>query len=1450
MKQLLRSGLFLSFLVFLFNSGLAQPGCPSVDAGTNVNLPCGTNCANLTANVFQVGATTSYTVGSIPYAPPFAFTGGTQLFIGDDDIWSDVINLPFTFCFYGNSYNQALIGANGVISFDVSMANNTCQWAFNLPIPTTQPPGGLTLGVYPNSINGAFHDMDPSVSTITIFPPSITYPAKINYAVLGSAPCRTFVVNYSTVPHYDCNNLRTTQQIVLYETTNVIEVYIQSKPTCSSWNSGNAVIGIQNIDGTQALAPPGRNTGPWSASNEAWRFTPNGTSIVTVEWLNGGNVVATGNTYQACPGVTAQTYTARATYTPCTGGTPVVVTDNVTVTPAGNFTGTISSTQNVSCFGGNNGSATATLTGGAPPVNYGWSTGGTNLSVSGLTAGNYTFTASDNSGCTITLPVNITQPTQVTFNPATIQNIGCSGAGNGSITANPTGGTPPYNTYNWTKSPGGQTYTGQTISNLTAGTYNVTVTDASSCTATASYNVTQVTPLSFNLTTTNVSCNGGTNGTATATVTSGTTPYQYNWNGTGNTSNSTISTLAAGTVNVTVTDANCSASASATITQPTPIVFGTPDVFNIDCTHPTGALTAYASGGNGTLTYTWTSQTGGQTYNGSSITNLAADLYDLTVTDNSNCSATITYAVTQAGSPPTYTQVITNASCNGGTDGGVAITMTSTNTPYQFNWNGTGNTTNSSISGLAAGTVNVTITDASQCSVTASFNITQPTAIVPALQNQTNVNCFGGNNGSLTVSASGGAGNYTYSWNNGAYTGASINTLTATDYILTVTDANNCSSSITYTITQPAQLVINAPTLQNVGCAGNNDGSITANVSGGTPNYTYAWSQQTGGQTYTGQTISNLSADTYGLSVYDNYQCSATASYQITQAPALTFTQSSTNVSCNGGADGTATIAVQTGTAPYQYNWNGAGNTANPGITGLAAGVVNVTITDVNCSATATFNITQPTAVTVSATNTTNVSCNGGNDGTITVTANGGTPGSGYTYTWSNQQTGTTATALGVGSYTVTAADGNGCTVSQQYSITEPAALNVSVTKTDATCYQAANGSATVTATGGTTPYAYLWTDGQTTATASALVANQYTCTVTDLNGCSTTATTLITEPSDVIIQTAAQAVKCIGDENGTIAVSASGGNPAYNYSATQDFANFVFATQDTIRDLAPGDYFVIVSDNKGCTKTVNVTVPEATPDILTIATDSTSCYGPDYNDGGASITVTSIANGAYQFSVDGSPNQYSPDFYFLSAGAHTLTATSFFGCVTTWPFVVDQPLPIIAEVNPDSLKLELGATGQVLVTYQNATDVTYAWGPAEGLSCIDCPNPYVLVYDQKDYIVTVSAVNGTATCYATANLHVDVLDHLPVFIPNSFTPNGDGNNDVFEIYGQGIKTIDLKIFNRWGELVYESNNQFSGWDGTYKGQKQLPQVFTYYATVTFLNDKEYEKGGTVTLVR
>ena len=370
----------------LFLLGQA-PGCPNIEVADEV-VSCNVPCVDLIASYLQTGETTSYDVSSITYAPPFPFTGGTSAFVGVDDIFSELIPLPFDFCFYGNTYNNLVIGANGVISFDASLASPpgcipfincvTCNYGYTATIPSSP----TTTGPYENAIHGAYHDIDPSVA------------GDINYAVLGTAPCRTFVVNFSNAAHFNCTSLMTTQQIVIYETTNAIEVYIEDKPTCTTWNDGNALIGIQNIGATQAIAPPTRNTGPWTATNEAWRFTPNGTPNYVVEWFDiSGSSLGFGDTLNICT-QTQDNYTAEISYTNCNGA---VVTESVTNTVFINSAvGQIASLGLIDTIK----SCTTPITINADNTmdTYLWNTGETTSSITVNQTGNYVLEATQ-GGC-------------------------------------------------------------------------------------------------------------------------------------------------------------------------------------------------------------------------------------------------------------------------------------------------------------------------------------------------------------------------------------------------------------------------------------------------------------------------------------------------------------------------------------------------------------------------------------------------------------------------------------------------------------------------------------------------------------------------------------------------------------------------------------------------------------------------------------------------------------------------------------------------------------------------------------------------------------------------------------------------------------------------------------------------------------------------------------------
>ncbi len=432
MNKRLITLLFIVVNLLTTSASYAQgPGCPNVNAGADASVDCTNTCVDLTASYLQTGETDIYRISSIPYAPPFPYTGlANPISVNQDDEWFGEmptglpgdplvppIDLPFDFCFFGDVYNQIQVGSNGVVRFDVDPADTTNGWAFTEDLPNNLNP---TLGEA--NIFGVGHDMDPFQGASN---------PEIAWDILGTAPCRTFVVSFSSVSHFSCTNLTSTTQIVLYETTNAIEIYIQDKPTCdaianppSGWNDGNAVLGIQNNDGTIAYVPPGRNTSdsPWTATDEAWRFTPDGTRNYEFNWYDDTGVnIGTANTVNVCPS-SDTVYTAEVVYTNCNGNV-TTVTDDVLVTTAIPFSVDLGPDQNL-CEGDPDVVLNADI--GSGTVTYQWALNGTDIAgetnptytVTSPNSGTYSVTVVD-QGCNIIDDVVVTFITVPIANPIT-----------------------------------------------------------------------------------------------------------------------------------------------------------------------------------------------------------------------------------------------------------------------------------------------------------------------------------------------------------------------------------------------------------------------------------------------------------------------------------------------------------------------------------------------------------------------------------------------------------------------------------------------------------------------------------------------------------------------------------------------------------------------------------------------------------------------------------------------------------------------------------------------------------------------------------------------------------------------------------------------------------------------------------------------------------------------
>jgi gliding motility-associated-like protein len=428
------------------------------------------------------------------------------------------------------------------------------------------------------------------------------------------------------------------------------------------------------------------------------------------------------------------------------------------------------------------------------------------------------------------------------------------------------------------------------------------------------------------------------------------------------------------------------------------------------------------------------------------------------------------------------------------------------------------------------------VTDANGCTGTNSYIITEPPLLTATLAGSIyaggwGVSCNGACDDTLTTTPSGGTPPFSYTWSNAGPNSPTQTGICAGTYTVTVTDANNCTATASFTVTEPPVLSVSLSGSIYIGgwgvsCNGACDDTLTSSASGGTPPYSYTWSN--GGPNAPSQT--GICAGTYTVTVTDANGCTATASFIVTEPPVLVVTLSSSiyaggwGVSCNGACDDTLTSSSSGGTSPYNYTWSNGGPNA-PSQTGICAGTYTVTVTDANnCTATASIIVTEPPPLTASLTGSVfaggwGVSCNGACDDTLSAAASGGT--SPYSYSWSNGgPNNSNQTGICAGTYTVTVTDANNCTATASFVVTEPPPLSISITDTllnppyHNSCPGSCDTWLVANASGGTTPYNYLWSNGDAGTVADSLCGGVYTVTVTDANGCTLTATFTITDPA------------------------------------------------------------------------------------------------------------------------------------------------------------------------------------------------------------------------------------------------------------------------------------------------------------------------------------------------
>lgn len=1192
--------------------------------------------------------------------------------------------------------------------------------------------------------------------------------------------------------------------------------------------------------------------------------------------------------------------------------------------------------------------------------------------ISNLDDNTYSVTVTDANGCSATQNgIEIEVPEDITFTVSQVEQV-C--ATPGSITLeNVSGGAGGY-TFEWQNSANEPVGDGTNVlSGINAGVYNITVTDASSCTKTDAITLTSSSgSVSFTPVSHDLLCYADGSGRIEVQSITGNSPYSVSWSSSaanGSRDNITasqfdITNLPAGNYTIVVTDANqCSHTATAAVAEHDSLAATATLTAPIKCHGDEFGVTAAASGGylqaGHNYSYHWNNNVNVQTQNSLS----EYGTYFVTVSDDNGCEATASVGVVE----PAQLQIAIASNailCNGQT-----TTVTVTGTGGTGAYSGTGTFENISAS---ATPYTYTITDENNCSASDQILVTEPDALSVAFSNIVAQTCQ--TLGSVDFSIVGGTGNISYSWdggNTGAYTSVATANLPSGTHSIFVSDANGCTIEQTVNIGSGVSMTMAVPDTTHVLCNGGNNGLFSIEIDNGTSPYSISWTSGVLVENSSSHTFENLLAGTYSVTVNDANGCSASASVVITEPQPLVASSSAAQILCHGG-NATVTVSAVGGVSPYQ----------NTGTYTLSAGDYDYVVTDANgCQSPVHVHLVDPPALSVTAT-TVDAQCNGGNGSAYLQISGGNTP---YTVRWQDNSTGVNNTHLPVNTnYGYTVTDRNGCTEQGTVYASQPESLILELSADSVSCHGLSDGGVAITTlSGGTTPYTYSWSNGTHGNSLQGIAFGNYTLTVSDAHGCSISATAVVFQPQTLSARASSTNVLC-GVNVGSLTVSASGGTTPYSYVWSNG------SNSDLQNGITGGTYSVTVSDANSCSATSSTQV--VVTGSLTVSINETSpisCYGMSdasltveaqnaqqpaiymWNNGVSSTSLNGLSAGTYSVTVNDAwgcvgvanrqvlspseivvasqlvePRCYNsangmvalqvdggrPPYSYLWTtgstsssinnvlpGQYGVVISDYEGCTVRRNFVLNSPsmIEVVADVTDASCYGQAngsitasaeGGVGQYMFDIEGKNLGKNENGQFESLAaglynvvvsdvngCTAVINvsvsqpeqielsvvvteptcqerndgmieilaaggasPYVYALDSNEsdtslfsnlspgmYSIAVTDING---CFVVERgVVVPVNWTKCIDIPNVFTPNADGINDDWIIeHIDMFPEAHIYVFNRWGQLLYKGRGNDAPWDGRFRGHYVPAGVYTYIVEL----DEDMEKfEGTVTVL-
>ena len=971
-----------------------------------------------------------------------------------------------------------------------------------------------------------------------------------------------------------------------------------------------------------------------------------------------------------------------------------------------------------------------------------------------------------------------------------------------------------------------------TALNLCYGINNVIITDANGCLDTNQVFIENPDTLQLSNITIDSACYQTCDGLISVTITGGASPYSTSWNYLGvefnNTDTITNNDLCAGNYQLIFSDANnCINSSEFLLIERDS--FQLQDwIINDSCFNScTGQITVQLlNQDNPPFIYDWD--------NGQSdtvISNLCSDTINLTVIDSRLCREDYNFLVLEGDSMFIDSVAVTNNICFGDSNGVITlINFTGGVSPLTYNWSNGETTTAPGINSILSGVYSVNITDAFGCSLdSANILIDHPDSLFITPSFLTNTSCFGSSDGIIDVDIFGGITPYFISWNNIIPDSSLIDTVPAGVYIYTIVDSNLCTLSDTIIIEEPEALSL-TDSLINILCKSENTGEIHLTVFGGTFPYSFSIDN---GVTFQSQSyFNNLEAGSYSVIVKDNNECLLYSPlYNLTEPlTTLSISLLGPDLSCFSDT-GTIFSIVNGGTPNYSFLWSNGAITQN--IYGVEDGIYTLSAFDNNnCEIIETINVEQPDEIEILST-TTDLLCFESNLGSINLLISGGV--SPYDYNWSNGNSTSNINNLAAGTYNFIITDINNCIKTESFIINEPPLLQVFSQHINVDCFGNNSGEIDVSVNGGTPQYSFNWSGFGNNEDLLNVPADNYNLTVTDANFCSTSISVFISEPNEIVYNVQLVDLLCNNIPQGEIIINASGGTPGYFYSTDGGGS---YQSNNIFTSLQAGNYSVWIKDANSCSKHQSFSIyePNSYSNLGTSQLDIDKCFG----DATGSISLI-ISGQTSPYAYNWSNGETSTSINNLNAGTYNVIVSDVNNCEITYSYLILEPEILELEYDVSLASCEVRNDGFITTFVKGGTPpISYQWSNGENSSDIFnlSKGSYSLyIIDDQDCSIPIQyfdvGFNSLNTC---------------IEIPSGFTPNNDNIHDEWIIYGlNDFDDVVVNVFNRWGQLVFTSNEVGNNWNGKYNGE-DLPTAAYYYV----IELKELDKifNGTVTIKR